>query len=314
MSLNGIVSVTSADTGKVLDIHPMSKYCKCQNKNRNEQTDNCSTNYIGTSGGMEVEGAKIMFARSVPQYNVRYVDYLGDGDSNAYKAVCEAMPYGADVVIQKQECVGHVQKRMGARLRDLKNRKRGQKLSDGKPLTGKGRLTDMAMKKLQIFYGLAIRRNTNSLEAMQAAVWAVYFHVKSSNKKPTHQLCSKGDNTWCKFLAASRNKELYEHEKHFHLPEAIMNEVKPIFQSLADINLLRRCLKGKTQNPNESLNNVIWSRLPKRTFVTLPTLKFGVYEAVLAFNDGNIANCRLFEHLGLKVGSNCVAVFMVIKL
>ncbi|XP_039301522.1 uncharacterized protein LOC120356632, partial [Nilaparvata lugens] len=90
----------------------------------------------------------------------------------------------------------HVQKRMGALLRDLKNRKCGQKLSDGKPLTGKGRLTDMAMKKLQIFYGLAIRRNTNSLEAMQAAVWTVYFHIKSSNKKPTHQLCFKGNNTW----------------------------------------------------------------------------------------------------------------------
>ena len=33
-------------------------------------------------------------------------------------------------VVAKEECVGHVQKRMGTRLRDYKKRMRGQKLSD----------------------------------------------------------------------------------------------------------------------------------------------------------------------------------------
>lgn len=105
--------------------------------------------------------------------------------------------------------------------------------------------------------------------------------------------------SWCKYLIASENKEAYDHNKHFHLPAAVMDEVKPIFQSLADPNLLSRCLKGKTQNPNESLNNVIWSLLPKQTFVTLPILEFGVYAAVLVLNDGHVANCRLFEELVL---------------
>lgn len=73
---------------------------------------------------------------------------------NAYKSVGDAQPYGPDIVINKLECVGHVQKRMGTRLRNLKAQKKIVKLSDGKPLAGrpKGRLTNLAIQKIQTFY------------------------------------------------------------------------------------------------------------------------------------------------------------------
>lgn len=80
---------------------------------------------------------------------------------------------------------------------------------------------------------------------------------------------------------------------HFHFPEIILLEIKPIFKQLSDAQLLGKCSKGKSQNPNESLNNVIWSCLPKRTFVTLPTLQFEVFEAVLSFNDGFVAKVKI---------------------
>lgn len=84
VSLNGIVSLTSVDTGKVLDIYPMSKHCLCKSRDKNIRSEDCTANYISTSGGMEVEGALKMFDRSVARCNVRYTQYLGDGDSNAY--------------------------------------------------------------------------------------------------------------------------------------------------------------------------------------------------------------------------------------
>ncbi|GFV33664.1 uncharacterized protein TNCV_4567791 [Trichonephila clavipes] len=74
--------------------------------------DECSANYFGNSGGMEVEGALRIFNRSEVLHNLRYTQYLGDGDSKAYKAVLESKPY-KDVNIEKLECVGHVEKRMG---------------------------------------------------------------------------------------------------------------------------------------------------------------------------------------------------------
>ena len=40
---------------------------------------------------------------------------IADGDSSTYKTMSDAKPYGS-VKVKKYECVGHVQKRMGARL------------------------------------------------------------------------------------------------------------------------------------------------------------------------------------------------------
>lgn len=80
----------------------------------------------------------------------------------------------------------------------------------------------------------------------------------------------------------------------------------PTFKALSNPDLLSKCLKGKTQNPNESLNNVIWSRVPKRTFVSLDPLNFGVFNAVLSYNDGYLSNIKIMERLGLVAGSHMV--------
>ena len=42
--------------------------------------------------------------------------YLGDGDSKAYLSVKDMYKY----VVEKYECVGHYQKRIGTHLRKLK--------------------------------------------------------------------------------------------------------------------------------------------------------------------------------------------------
>lgn len=101
-SLNGIESLTSADTAKVLDIHVMSKYCQCPNKLNKQHIDSCTANYTGTSFGMEVSGAIQLFTRSVPHNDIRYLEYLGDGDTSAFKSVCDAKLYGADIEVKKR--------------------------------------------------------------------------------------------------------------------------------------------------------------------------------------------------------------------
>ncbi|GFV50271.1 uncharacterized protein TNCV_621811 [Trichonephila clavipes] len=58
------------------------------------------------------------FERSEANRSLRYTSYYGDGDSKAFKNVKDI--YGYDSVV-KYECIGHVQKRVGSRLRKLKN-------------------------------------------------------------------------------------------------------------------------------------------------------------------------------------------------
>ncbi|GFT31598.1 uncharacterized protein TNCV_1551521, partial [Trichonephila clavipes] len=88
-SKNGVVTATSLDNGKVIDFECLSKYCfEC--KSTNKTCDNCQVNYHGFSAGMESEGALRIFSRSLPNYNVRYVQYLGDGDSKGFLRVQES--------------------------------------------------------------------------------------------------------------------------------------------------------------------------------------------------------------------------------
>jgi len=49
---------------------------------------------------------------------VRFVKYLGDGDSKSCTAGGNAHLYGPDVVVEKFECTSHVQNRMGKLLLD----------------------------------------------------------------------------------------------------------------------------------------------------------------------------------------------------
>lgn len=135
-------------------------------------------------------------------------------------------------------------------------------------------------------------------------MWATYFHKLSTDDNPHHGLCPKGENSWCGYQRAVHAKQTYTHKNSVPLP--IMEFMKPVFESLSDMDLLKKCVHGKTQNPNESVNAVIWSPLPKTGFVGIRTLHLGVYDAVSAFNCGNISKCMVLDKLGICVGKYTV--------
>ena len=69
--------------------------------------------------------------------------------SSTYNAIVKSQSYGEDGIPNKLECIGHVQERIGSRLRKLKTSKKGLKWANGKGLAGKGRLTDSKIDVLQ---------------------------------------------------------------------------------------------------------------------------------------------------------------------
>ena len=103
------------------------------------------------------------------------------------------------MLVEKIDCIGHAQKRMGTALRKLKDQYKGQKHSDGKTIGGKGRLTKVLISTLQNYYGDAIRRNKGDIQGMLRAVQASLLHLNSSDENPRHHLCPKGPNSWCKY-------------------------------------------------------------------------------------------------------------------
>ncbi|GFS68131.1 uncharacterized protein TNCV_438901 [Trichonephila clavipes] len=204
-SLIGVCTVIGAETGKVLDREVLSPFCK---------------------GCDSYKGVKRWRHK------------------NIFNVLSENKPYGDDHLIQKIECVGHVQKRMGTRLRKLKLVYSKKKLSDGKTIGGKGRLTDSLIDKLAHYYSNAIRCNSTSVKEMRKAIWAVWGHSCSTDDEPMHWFCPTNPNTWCKYNAAiNNNLQNYKHKPS--VAKAVRDVIKSVFADLSHPALLKKCLGEK---------------------------------------------------------------------
>ena len=130
-------------------------------------------NYEGSAGKIEVDSVAEMFATSQEKFGVKYSNYIGDGDSKTFKAILDSKPYGDELTVVKSECIGHVEKRMGSRLRNIRKEKK---------LAGKRKLTDKVVKKLTKYHGLSIQRNVNSVADMNREIMATYYHIFQQKK------------------------------------------------------------------------------------------------------------------------------------
>lgn len=318
----GVCTIIGDKTGKVIDTEVLSSYCKsCDawkskrgsseySEWRKNHEKECLINHSGSAGKMEVVGMVRIFQRSEDKRNAKYTGYIGDGDAKTFLAIKEASPYGPDISVSKIECVGHIQKRMGTRLRKLK--KSNIKCSDGKTVGGKGRLTDKMIDKLTVYYGNAIREHKNNLTEMRKAVWAVYFHTRSTDSEPLHSFCPSGPESWCGYnkAVAEGSQDSFIHKPT--IPISVMDVIKPIFRDLSHPNLLTRCLGGKTQNNNESINSVIWKLCPKTQGSGRRIVEIATNEAVILFNEGNRGRKNVMEEFGIVVGSNAEQCFKLL--
>ena len=314
-SLYGVFVAMAWGTGKVLDVEVLSRFChqcahfknqhakkELTNAELQDKLDNheCRANTQSSAPAMECEAALKIWRRSRETRKLRYSVFIGDGDTKSFKAVHDSYPYGEDVEITKEECVGHVQKRVGHRLRKLKKDLSGKKLADGGRISGRGRLTDQLIDKLQAYYGMAVRSNKGDLQSMAKAIWASVMHRVSTDEKPQHLHCPPGLESWCKWQQEQAGGPPYEH--HNVIPEAIFSVIKPIFMDLSARPLLERCMRGATQNQNECFNGIVWQLCPKTSFCSALTVETAVYIAASWFNDGAASIEMLFCKMGLPVG------------
>ncbi|GFR76302.1 hypothetical protein ElyMa_000478500 [Elysia marginata] len=252
---------------------------------------------------MEVEAAKILWSRSVARYGLQYTVMLSDGDAKTHKTISDLQPYSEDVLIDKEECINHVGKRLGASLRNVVSNASKQKVTLGG--RGHGRLTQNAIRKLSIYYSRAVRSH-RCVKKMRQAVFASLYHCCSTDKNPQHQFCPIGEKSWCFFNSAvAKDETPGPHKKLVHTPlksKLLMPYLKPMYERLADENLLHQCLRGATQNANESLHNVIWSKCPKTKFCSARKLQFAAVFAIGEFNFGSFSTMELRSYLGIPIG------------
>ena len=199
----------------------------------------CDINHEGSSGSMEATGIVECFMSSEDDRKLWYINYIGDGDSKSYSDVVEHDPYHGKEV-KKLECIGHIQKRLGTRSRKLKTTNKSA-LSDGKPIGGKGWLTDKMINKLQNYFGITIRQSKGkTVYELKKAIGAVLFHCsEASNLDTRHQMCPHSNESWCKFQVDKiNNTGLYKNKPG--LPSIVRDAIKPVFMALSDDNLFKK--------------------------------------------------------------------------
>ena len=191
---------------------------------------------------MEVHAGRLIWLRSIRTNKMRYVTVLSDGDTKLHSELNRLQPYGPDTVIEKEECVNHVSKRLFTGLKNAVASARAAKVTLGG--NGAGRLTESKIKLFQKWYARAIKRHQTA-EEMQNAILATPYHCFSTDENPQHNRCPSGPDSWCFFKKA----EHFERQPEPHhlmighpLDEKLTCKwIMPVFQRLSSLELLCRC-------------------------------------------------------------------------
>lgn len=254
---------------------------------------------------MEVEAGRVLWGRSVDRFKLRYKVLLSDGDAKTHKEQVKLNPYGEGMEVEKEECVNHVAKRLSTGLRNLVTTCSKQGVTLGG--RGKGQLTGNAIRKLTIYYNRAVRKSVTA-EEMKDNILASVYHCGSTDAKPRHELCPAGADSWCFFQAALAQKKVPgPHTSLVHTPlnlDKLEKHLMPVYDRLTDMELLNRCVSGKTQNSNECLHSVVWNRCPKENFASPRRVHFAVLTGINEFNFGSTAAQDTARFFGFKAGGN----------
>ena len=130
-SNQGFAAAIDSENGKVLDYQLYDRVCYLCSKWPEDRKENnpeeyeeywsthkllCTANFSGSSQSMESAAAVEIWKRSIASHSLVYDTYIGDGDSSSYKNLVKADPYNGISLVRKEECLGHVQKRVKKHL------------------------------------------------------------------------------------------------------------------------------------------------------------------------------------------------------
>ena len=212
--------------------------------------------------------------------------------------------------MKNRRCVNHVAKRLGTGLRKLVKVCASQKITLG----GKshGSLKGTTIDKLTRYYRNAVINNLEDTSAMKRAIFATLDHCMSTDERPRHSKCPNGKESWCFFQRdLANNSPPRKHSEFIKTPlsETVVKYTMPLYLRLSSDELLKRCSLGKTQNANEALHGLIWSKCPKTTFTAKRRVDAAVGEGICTYNEGYLLTMmQLLAKRGTSPGRNTASL------
>ena len=261
-----------------------------------EHEATCSANFSGTSQGMEGSAAIEIWKRSVDRNQLVYSTYVGDGDSSSLKNLCKSDPYEGVELVRKEECLGHVQKRLKKHLK--------------KKSISFSKISAVKVERVGQLYALVVSQNRGKTpEQIQAALWNLLEHLVEN-----HVNCPFSTDSWCYYQAALAENS---NDPSFLIPPlraAYLNtseygRAKEVFSTFASLSMCGALTMGQTQNANESLHSIIWHNSPKAKYVGQKSIEASTALAVSTFNGGEMALASVLHAMSITPSYNTLLHF-----
>ena len=198
--------------------------------------------------------------------------------------------------MRKEECLGHVQKRVKKRLRKVTKEGRG--------------LRDAKADRIAHMYALVIvQHRGESPKELHDALQVFLGHIEEK-----HAACPIGPHSWC-YFQKQKAQHLEDSSIPFpsirspYLSTAELKRNVNVFAVFASLDFCQTITLGKTQNSNESLHNTLWHNAPKSKRVGHKSLKISTALAVLSFNEASMSYSVLMKDLGLTCSHESFVYF-----
>ncbi|GBN53106.1 hypothetical protein AVEN_200614-1 [Araneus ventricosus] len=149
--------------------------------------------------------------------------------------------------ITKEECLNHVAKRLGKGHRNKVKewRNKGATVSGRK----EGSLKESTILKLTNFCRKALKDKVPGVQKMKTAIFALLFHSSLTDKAPKHNKGPTGLTSWYFYKRAlTKNEKPKSHSSmKIKLSKQVLEKILPVYQRLANNELLARCVLGKSR-------------------------------------------------------------------
>ena len=127
---SGVAVIFGQVTGKILHIGVRNKYCTACAQGSSPDKHACYRNWSESSSEMETDIIIDGFKKAESKHGVRYMRFVGDGDSSVHPALLENVPM-CGRYIKKLECANHACKCYRGSLEKLASDNLGYKIKVG---------------------------------------------------------------------------------------------------------------------------------------------------------------------------------------
>lgn len=209
-ALSGMAAVIGKNTGELLFIGVRNKYCsicsRAESNNQEQKSHNCYKNWVGSAPAMEADLLVEGFNESENAYGLRYLKFVGDGDSSVFCKIQEKVSYEKDV--KKSERTNHALKNYGKRLR--KTKADTQINSEGRKLLTIKKINLLTKRAKCSIYEHSKTDNRNVDQLRKYLIFGLH-HVFGDHSQCRAEICSTPEDTSSNLIPDLKRTLIYNH-------------------------------------------------------------------------------------------------------